>query len=103
MGVVIFDRPHFLEFHRCQYLVPAGYVALIIVVDLLTVLYTGAHHIRHIYDRHTLTYIMCYRCMPESVGVQRKRTTQCLTDFFEPVVQIPYKVFYVTIIGGLSF
>lgn len=41
--------------------------------------------------------------MPESVGMQRKRTTQRLADFFEPVVQIPYKVFYIPIIGGLSF
>lgn len=63
---------HFIEnniskLHCRQHLVPAGYIALIIVVYFFTVINACPHHIRHIYDRHTLTYIMSYCGMSKRI------------------------------------
>lgn len=93
--------PIFLELHRCQHLVPAGCITLIVVVDLLTVLHACSHHVCYIQYRHPFANVMGNRRVSESVCMQGKSTSQCFPNLFQPKVQFPYKVFDVTIVGAL--
>ena len=76
----------FLEFHSRHYLIATGHVCLIVIVNLLTVLYTCTHHIGHIYDRDAFAEIVCDGRVPEGVGVQGEMAPQRYSDRLKPQI-----------------
>ncbi len=92
-----------LEFDGIKHLVTAGSIALVIVVNTLTVLYRGSSKVSHINDWYALADIVCNAGMPKNVCVQWKRTVQYHSHFLQPSIYLADEVLYVTIVYHTIF